>query len=190
MLVLMKMLDEPQESARIYHSMTELRLQAEPVPHLMGQYAGMPAAPATSSITPRSWMRLSGSTCPTSTRRPIFESIDNGGWCALRFESDVLGSYAAEGSLTKDQEADYLAQVRAVIDAVASDETPSPSDRSRIVDLLRKVEQALVDIKINGGHGDLDSRLLCRAADVVRPRRTHDLRHTAACLSLARGAIR
>jgi hypothetical protein len=42
MLVLMKMLDEPQESARIYHSMTELRLQAESVPHLMAQYAGMP----------------------------------------------------------------------------------------------------------------------------------------------------
>ena len=36
------MLDEPQESARIYHSMTELRLQAESVPHLMEQYAGMP----------------------------------------------------------------------------------------------------------------------------------------------------
>jgi hypothetical protein len=45
----------------------------------------------------------------------------------------VLGYYAAEGSLTKDQEADYLAQVRAVIDAVASDEALSPSDRSRIV---------------------------------------------------------
>jgi hypothetical protein len=44
----------------------------------------------------------------------------------------------------------YLAQVRAVIDAVASDESLSRSDRSRIVDLLRKVEQALVDIKING----------------------------------------
>ena len=44
----------------------------------------------------------------------------------------------------------HLAQVRAVIDAVASDESLSRSDRSRIVDLLRKVEQALVDIKING----------------------------------------
>ena len=32
MLVLMKMLDEPRESARIYHSMTELRLQAESGP--------------------------------------------------------------------------------------------------------------------------------------------------------------
>jgi len=32
MLVLMKMLDEPRKSARIYHSMTELRLQAESVP--------------------------------------------------------------------------------------------------------------------------------------------------------------
>jgi hypothetical protein len=42
MLVVMKMLDEPQESARIYHSMTELRLQAESVPRLMAQYAGMP----------------------------------------------------------------------------------------------------------------------------------------------------
>jgi hypothetical protein len=33
MLVLMKMLDEPQERGRIHDSMTELRLQAESVPH-------------------------------------------------------------------------------------------------------------------------------------------------------------
>jgi hypothetical protein len=62
----------------------------------------------------------------------IFESMDKGGWPALRFASDVLGYYAAEGSLTKDQEANYLAQVRAVIDAVASDESLSraPTDHA------------------------------------------------------------
>jgi hypothetical protein len=70
MLVLMKMLDEPQESARIYHSMTELRLQAESVPHLMEKYAGMPGYagyldhyPQILDVTKR--LRM-----PTSTRRP------------------------------------------------------------------------------------------------------------------------
>lgn len=39
MLVLMKMLDEEQESARIYLSTTRLRIQAESVPDLMSAYA-------------------------------------------------------------------------------------------------------------------------------------------------------
>jgi len=114
----------------------------------MEQYAGMPGYldyyPQILDATKR--LHMSHQYPATA----IFESIDNGGWSALRFASDVLDYYAAEASLTKDEEADYLAQVRAVIDAVASDETLSPSDRSRIVDLLRNVEQALVDIKING----------------------------------------
>jgi hypothetical protein len=151
MLVLMKMLDEPQESARIYHSMTELRLQAESVPRLMEQYAEMPGYAGYLDHYPQILDATKRLHMPHQyPATAIFDSIDNGGWSALRFASDVLGYYAAEGSLTKDQEADYLAQVRAVIDAVASDETLSRSDRSRIVDLLRKVEQALVDIKING----------------------------------------
>lgn len=70
MLVLMKMLDEPQESTRIYHSMTELRMQAEAVQRLMAQHEGSPASPATSTTTPRSWRRPSSSTCRTSTGRP------------------------------------------------------------------------------------------------------------------------
>jgi hypothetical protein len=38
----MKMLDEPQESARVYLSMMQLRVQADSVPDLMKPYAGLP----------------------------------------------------------------------------------------------------------------------------------------------------
>lgn len=52
--------------------------------------------------------------------------------------------------ITDAQQGDYIEQVRGLIDEISGDVTLSTRDRSRIVDLLRKVEQALLDVKING----------------------------------------
>ena len=58
--------------------------------------------------------------------------------------------HSTEVTFSPEQESAYVDQVRTLIDAVAGDAALSTSDRSRIVDLLRKVEQALLDITING----------------------------------------
>jgi hypothetical protein len=151
MLVLMKMLDEPEESARIYLATTQLRLQEDSVPDLMTPYAGQPGYAGYADHYPQIFDATKRLQAPAGQRaHEIFTSVDNGGWSALRYASDMLGHYAAESSLTTIQEADYLVQVQELLKTVAGDESLSPQDRSRLVDLLRKVEQALLDIKING----------------------------------------
>lgn len=111
-------------------------MHAESVPELMGPTQACQVTAAMSTTT----ADIDATKCvhmpPSTGRRTSFKAVDNGGWSGLRYPSDMLSHCAAERSLTKGQEADHLAQVRTVVDAVASDETLSASDRSRIVDLL------------------------------------------------------
>jgi len=152
MLVMTKMLDEPRESARIYLAGAQLRVQAESVPPLMAPYESnthgyrrfVQHYPQIIQSTKMLSMphQYSGSN--------IFEGVTDGGWIALELADEVLRSCAAEPSLTKGQEADHLGRIRALIDEVVADDGLSAADRARVVDLLRKVEQALLDIMING----------------------------------------
>ena len=80
----------------------------------------------------------------------IFVSITDAGWSSLEFADDVLSSHRPEPTLSVTEEGDYLAKIRSLIDAIASDEVLSVDDRTRLVELLRKVEQALWAVKING----------------------------------------
>jgi hypothetical protein len=80
----------------------------------------------------------------------IFTSVDGAGWTALEFADDVLRQHSNEKPISADQHEEYLARVQVLIQDVAGDLSLSPADRFQIVDLLRKVEQALLDIEING----------------------------------------
>jgi hypothetical protein len=143
MLVLMKMLDEPQESARIYLSTTRLRMQAESVQDLMTPYEGQPGYAGYADHYPQILDATKRLQAPAGQRaQDIFVSVDNGGWSALRYASEMLSHHVGEPTIKTGQLTDYLAQVQELINVVAGDESLSPQDRSRIVDLLRKDEQA------------------------------------------------
>jgi hypothetical protein len=142
--------DQP-ESAEMYLHMTQLRIQAESVPRLMEPYSTYPGY----GPYYRNYHQILDATARLCApaglpAQEIFTSVDGAGWSALEFADDVLRHHSIEASITGDQYQQYLSQVRVLIDEVAGDLSLRPEDRSRIVDLLRKVEQALLDVKING----------------------------------------
>lgn len=151
LLALEGVLGDPHESARMYDHVTRLRIQAESVPDLMKPYARYPGygsyaknydqiLDATKRLcTPAEWLA-----------REIFDGVDGMGWSALEFANDVLSQHSIEVPMTDDRCHEYLSLVRMLTDEITRDFLLAPEDRTRIVDLLRKVEEALIDVKING----------------------------------------
>jgi hypothetical protein len=116
MLVLMKMLDEPQESARIYLSTTRLRMQAESVQDLMTPYEGQPGYAGYADHYPQILDATKRLQAPAGQRaQDIFVSVDNGGWSALRYASEMLSHHVGEPTIKTGQLTDYLAQVQELI---------------------------------------------------------------------------
>jgi len=152
MATLMRMFDLPQESSLIYLPVLQLRMQAESVPELMTPFAttvyGYRRFEQHYPQVVDATKRLS---LPHQTARStVFAGLDDAGWGSLEFANEVLSDHRAEATLTKAQEDDYLTRIRQVIDEVAADDSLAPHERERIVELLRKVEQALLQVKING----------------------------------------
>ena len=148
---LMQLMDLPQESAEIYGAMAELRKQARSAQAQMEAFADIPGY--------RSYERFYDQVHDVTMRlqvahqyssKDVFVSMTDAGWSALEFADDVLSSQRPEPTLNNAEQNDYLARIRAVITAVASDDTLSVDDRSRLVDLLSKVEEALLKIRITG----------------------------------------
>jgi hypothetical protein len=80
----------------------------------------------------------------------ILEGIDEGGWSALEYADRVLSKHSSEVTIADGMRRFYLDQVRALIDEIAGDPSLSAEDCLRIVDLLGKVGDALLDVEING----------------------------------------
>jgi hypothetical protein len=80
----------------------------------------------------------------------MLDGLDHKGWAALEYANDVLSHHSIEVPITDELARSYLDQLRALIDEIAKDDELSSQDRSRIVGLLRKVEEALLDVKIIG----------------------------------------
>lgn len=151
MLALMELLEAPQESARIYYAMARLRFQAEAVQTLMVPYEG---SRGYASYL-RHYDQIIAATKVLQiahgyNAQQILAGVTDGGWISAEIASETLAEHIAESALSAEQEADYLEQIQAVAKAVAEDESLSPADRTRLIGLLRNVEQALLDIKING----------------------------------------
>lgn len=152
MAILMRMFDLPQESSSIYLPVLELRLQAESVPELMTPFAttvyGYRRFEQHYPQVVDATKRLS---LPHQTSwSGVFAGLDEAGWGSLEFADEVLSDHRAEATLTEAQGNDYLTRIRQVIDKVAADDSLASHERERIVELLRKVEQALLTVKING----------------------------------------
>lgn len=151
MAVMMRMLGEEQESTRIYLTTLQMRIQAESVPGLMQPYAGEVGYRAFVRNYPQVLDAAKRLEFPHQTNADgVFTTLDEPGWSALEYASEVLNRSAPEPVLTPNVEAEHLTRVRSIIDAVAFDEALSPTDRARIVDLLRKAERALIDIHLYG----------------------------------------
>jgi len=151
MLVAAQLLGQENESPHAYLCLTRLRIQAVSVPILMAPHVGGFGYRAYDRHYPQILDAMTRLQTPSGQRATdIFTSVTDAGWNALEYADEVLNHHTGEVVLTEQQYADYIEKVRSVIDRVAKDETLSPSDRSRIVDLVRKVEQALLDVKING----------------------------------------
>jgi hypothetical protein len=127
------------------------RLQARAAEDQMKAFSGVPGY--------RSYEKFYGQVHDVTMRlqvahqypaQEIFVSMSDAGWSSLEFADDVLSSHRPEPTLSVAEEGDYLAKIRSLIDAIASDEVLSVHDRTRLVELLRKVEQALLAVKING----------------------------------------
>jgi hypothetical protein len=131
--------------------MAQLRLQARATEDQMKAFSGVPGY--------RSYEKFYGQVHDVTMRlqvahqypaQEIFVSMTDAGWLSLEFADDVLSSHRPEPTMSVAEEGDYLAKIRSLIDAIASDEVLAVNDRTRLVDLLRKVEQALLAVKING----------------------------------------
>jgi hypothetical protein len=176
-LVIEDMLGDPRESARMYHHMVRLRIQADSVPKLMEPYATYPGY--------RTYFKNYGQVLEATYRlcapagqraQDIFASLDGSGWSALEFADDVLGQASTEKTLSIAQQGQYLDDLRGLIDDVLSDDTLSPQDKQRVIGLLRQVEEALVDIRLFGA-----DRVEDAAATIVGIVRTNPtLRHRLA----------
>ena len=151
MAVAARMLGEDNESARTYLLLTRLRVQAESVPDLLEPYADDFGYVATFKHYGQILDAVKRLQTPAGQRATdIFTSVNDAGWAALEYAAAVLGHHHSEPVINGVQRSDYIDQVRGLIDEIIGDATLSAQDRSRIVDLLRKVEQALLDVTING----------------------------------------
>ena len=148
---LMELMGAAQEAPEIYGAMARLRLQARTAEDQMKAFSGTPGY--------RSCEKFYGQVHDVTMRlqvahqypaQEVFVSMTDAGWSALEFADDVLSGHRPEPTLSVAEEGDYLAKIRSLIDAIASDEVLSSADRTRLVDLLRKVEQALLAVKIDG----------------------------------------
>ncbi len=146
-----KILKVEPGSADMYLHLARLRMQAESVPALLAPYA--------TELNFASFFRNYQKAIDAikSLQHPaevsVYEVIQNltpAVWSTLEETNRVLSQHSSELPINAELEKAYVDQVRALIDQVADDDTLSPADRSRIVDLLRKVEQALLEVKING----------------------------------------
>jgi hypothetical protein len=143
--------DEEQESSRMYLQLTRLRMQAESVPDLMKPYADDFGYRTIFEHYPQILDATKRLQTPAGQKvMDILHNVNEGGWLALEYADAVLSHHSSEVPISQDLQKTYLDQVRALIGEVVGDDTLSPSDQSRIVDLLRKVEQALLDVWING----------------------------------------
>jgi hypothetical protein len=148
---LVELMGGAQEAPEVYGAMAQLRLQARAAEDQMKAFSGVPGY--------RSYEKFYGQVHDVTMRlqvahqypaQEIFVSMSDAGWSSLEFADDVLSSHRPEPTLSVAEEGDYLAKIRSLIDAIASDEVLSVHDRTRLVELLRKVEQALLAVKING----------------------------------------
>jgi hypothetical protein len=150
-LVIQEILGDSPESAGMYLHLAQLRIQAESVPALMEPYASYPGYKAYYKNYHQVFDATSRLCAPAGQRaQDIFTEVDGAGWSALKYADDVLRQHSNEKPISADQHEDYLLRVQVLIQDVAGDLSLSPADRSQIVDLLRKVEQALLDVRING----------------------------------------
>jgi hypothetical protein len=144
-------LDVEPGSADMHLQLAHLRIQAESVPALLAPYA--------TELNLGSFFRgyqliidviKDFQSQPYKSMFELLYDVTPSAWSALEEANRVLSQHSSEVPVSPELETAYVDQVRALIDQVADDDTLSPADRSRIVDLLRKVEQALLEIKING----------------------------------------
>jgi hypothetical protein len=143
-------LGDPPESARMYRHMAELRIQAESIPDLVLDFP-IPGYRSFVKNYPQILDATKRLCAPAGQRaEDIFVSVNEGGWSALDFADEVLSGNAAEVTITEDQRVSYLEQVQALWVEILRDETFPADYKSRIVGLLRKVEEALVDIAVSG----------------------------------------
>lgn len=148
---LMQLMDLPQESAEIYGAMAELRKQARSAQAQMKAFDGIPGYRAYERFYDQVHdvtMRLQ--VAHQYSSKDVFVSMTDAGWTALEFADDVLSSQRPEPKLNSDERDDYLTRIQSLIKDVADDDTLSVGDRSRLVELLRKVEEAMLEVRING----------------------------------------
>jgi hypothetical protein len=131
--------------------MAQLRTQAELVPALMAPYgadAGYRLFFMQYYQIIETMARLQAHISLEAKSELV--RINDEGWAALNYADRMLSRVSGEIAIAEERRGTCLQQVRELIDQIIGDYTLSPSERSRIVDLLRKVEQALLDVKING----------------------------------------
>jgi hypothetical protein len=149
MWVVADALDEEEASARTQLLLAQVRRQAESVPALMEPFSpDVEFDGKDYSQIIEVTKRIQAS--PDETAYRVFDGVNEFGWRALESADHELKHDSVEMPITDELRRSYVDQLRALIDEIADDYTLSPNDRSRIVNLLRKVEQALLDIEING----------------------------------------
>ena len=148
---LVELMGSAQEAPEVYRAMAQLRLQARTAQDQMKAFSATPGY--------RSCEKFYGQVHDVTMRlqvahqypaQDVFVSMTDAGWLALEFADDILSSQRSEPTLSVAKDGKHLAKIRSLIDAIASDDVLSTADRTRLVEPLRKVEQALLEVKING----------------------------------------
>ncbi len=139
------------DSADVHLRLAQLRMQAESVPEIVALHASKLKSgsffrqyPVINDVIKRC------QTQPHESMSSLMRAMTPAAWSALEDANNVLSQHSREVPISAKLEHAYVDQVRALIDQVADDDTLSAADRSRLVNLLRNVEQALLDMKISG----------------------------------------
>lgn len=83
----------------------------------------------------------------------MFGSLRDTGWHSLKMLDRVLSQQSTRPAIDPDTVREHLAELRALISDIATDETLSTDLRRYILDRLHDVERALTDALVNGSRG-------------------------------------
>lgn len=140
-------------SSELQKNVTKVRMQAEAVPSDMEPFRDIPGFKSIFEHYKEILAAMVMIQSPSSyIPNQVSQAISKAGWASLRFADEVLSKQSIEKGLDPGSASRYVADVRTLIDEITADESLSAQDRSRLVRLLRAVEDALVNIRIYGAN--------------------------------------